>query len=159
MAQDQENPDFKYIVRIANSDLDGKYQIVEALAMVKGIGIRTGAALCDRVGVPRVGRIGDLSDEDVAKLADGVERLPELLPAWMLNRQKDRESGEDQHHHTAELVTKLRDDINQLKKIQTYRGIRHADGQKVRGQRSRSNGRTGLTVGVIKKKEGQPGGK
>jgi len=29
--------------------------------------------------------------------------------------------------------------------------VRHEQGQKVRGQRTRSNGRTGLTVGVIKK--------
>ena len=35
--------------------------------------------------------------------------------------------------------------------IRCYRGIRHEQGQKVRGQRTRSNGRTGLTVGVIKK--------
>ncbi len=38
-----------------------------------------------------------------------------------------------------------------MKMIRCYRGIRHEQGQKVRGQRTRSNGRTGLTVGVTKK--------
>ena len=37
----------------------------------------------------------------------------------------------------------------------TFRGLRHESGQKVRGQRSRSNGRTGLTLGVMKQKVAQ----
>jgi len=36
--------------------------------------------------------------------------------------------------------------------IRCYKGIRHEQGQKVRGQRTRSNGRTGMTMGVIRKK-------
>jgi small subunit ribosomal protein S13 len=43
------------------------------------------------------------------------------------------------------------EDINILKKIRGYRGIRHENGQKVRGQRTKAHGRTGLTVGVVKK--------
>lgn len=151
---DQENPDFKYIVRIANTDLDGKRQTAVALAVVKGVGVRLGAIVCERAGVPRYGRIGDLSDEQVQQLDDMVGKLPEIVPGWMLNRQRDRESGEDLHHHGSDLEIQRRDDINHLKKIQTFRGIRHGSGQKVRGQRSRSNGRTGMTMGVIKKKEG-----
>ncbi|HOW33966.1 MAG TPA: 30S ribosomal protein S13, partial [Methanoregulaceae archaeon] len=51
-------------------------------------------------------------------------------------------------------VSTARDeDINLLRKIRCYRGIRHETGQKVRGQRTKSTGRTGLTVGVKKKKE------
>jgi small subunit ribosomal protein S13 len=46
----------------------------------------------------------------------------------------------------------VRDDINYMKMIRCYRGIRHEKGQKVRGQRTRSNGRTGMAAGVIKKK-------
>ena len=40
-----------------------------------------------------------------------------------------------------------------MKKIRCYRGIRHETGQKVRGQRTRSNGRTGLTLGVSRKRK------
>ena len=46
----------------------------------------------------------------------------------------------------------MKEDINKLRSIKTYRGIRHANRQKVRGQRGRSNGRGGLTLGVKKKK-------
>ena len=44
------------------------------------------------------------------------------------------------------------DDIARLAEMKTYRGIRHRSGHKVRGQRLRSNGRSGLTLGVQKKK-------
>jgi small subunit ribosomal protein S13 len=45
-----------------------------------------------------------------------------------------------------------RQDIEDMIKQQTYVGFRHQYGQKVRGQRTRSTGRTGATVGVTKKK-------
>ena len=151
----EENPDFKYIVRIANSDLDGKYQVIPALAMVKGLGIRTGAVVAARAGVNPYQKIGNLSDADVAKLSDAVEGLVENVPTWMLNRRKDVDTGEDLHLIGSDVEIKHRDDMNRLKKIRSYRGLRHESGQKVRGQRSRSNGRTGLTLGVQKKAPGQ----
>jgi small subunit ribosomal protein S13 len=46
----------------------------------------------------------------------------------------------------------LKDDIDRLRTMKCYRGIRHASGNKVRGQRGRSNGRGGLTLGVSRKK-------
>lgn len=152
---DPENPDFKYIVRIANTDLDGKYQVIPALSVVKGLGLRTGAIVAARAGVNAYQKIGDLSDEDVAKLAEEVANIEEDLPSWMLNRRKDVDTGENMHLIGQDLDQKLRDDLNRLKKIRTYRGVRHETNQKVRGQRSKSNGRTGLTLGVQKKKEGK----
>ena len=151
----EENPDFKYIVRIANSDLDGKYQVIPALAMVKGLGIRTGAVVAARAGVNPYQKIGNLSDADVAKLSEAVEGLVDNVPTWMLNRRKDVDTGDDLHLIGSDVEIKHRDDMNRLKKIRSYRGLRHESGQKVRGQRSRSNGRTGLTLGVQKKAPGQ----
>lgn len=152
---DQENPDFKYIVRIANTDLDGKYQVIPALAVVKGLGLRTAAIVANRAGVNAYQKIGNLSDGDVELLQTEVEKLVDDLPSWMLNRRKDVDTGEDLHLIGSDLDQKLRDDLNRLKKIRTTRGVRHETGQKVRGQRSKSNGRTGLTLGVQRKKEGK----
>jgi small subunit ribosomal protein S13 len=153
---EQANPDFKYIVRIANTDLKGEQEIEPALAGVKGIGIRTAGILAARAGVPRYGKVGNLTDEQVNRLQEIIDTLADIAPHWMLNRVRDRDTGEDTHLIGAELEGKKRDDLNRLKKIQSFRGIRHATGQKVRGQRSRSNGRSGLAVGVIKQKiEGQ----
>jgi small subunit ribosomal protein S13 len=59
--------------------------------------------------------------------------------------------GESPHYIGPDLDTRRRDDINQMKMIRSYRGVRHERGQKVRGQRTRSNGRTGMAAGVLKK--------
>jgi small subunit ribosomal protein S13 len=150
---DEENPDFKYIVRIANTDLDGNDQVEIAIGNVKGFGVRLGAIVCDSAGVSRKGKIGDLSDEDVEKLANAADAIRDNVPTWMLNRRKDPDTGEDLHFHGSDLDQKKRDDLNRLAKIQSYRGIRHQTGQKVRGQRSRSNGRSGLAMGVQRKKD------
>ncbi|HEX9341914.1 MAG TPA: 30S ribosomal protein S13, partial [Thermoplasmata archaeon] len=75
----------------------------------------------------------------------------EAFPHWMVNRPKDWESGLDLHAFGADVEIHRRDDINRMKMIRSYRGVGHETGQKVRGQRTRSNGRTGLTVGVTKK--------
>lgn len=159
MAKDEENPDFKYIVRVANTDLDGKYQVIPAIAQVKGLGIRTAAIVAARAEVNAYQKIGDLSDEDVLKIQNAVEAFAESAPLWMLNRRKDIDTGEDGHIIGTDIDIKLRDDLNRLKKIRTYRGLRHESGQKVRGQRSKSNGRTGLTLGVQRKGTPQQGGK
>ena len=70
----------------------------------------------------------------------------------MLNRQRDLESGFDVHITGQQVRFSLQDDINRLRTMKCYRGIRHASGNKVRGQRGRSNGRGGLTLGVSRKK-------
>lgn len=151
-AKTEENPDFKYIVRVANTDLDGKFQVIPAIAMVRGLGIRTAAVVASRSGVNPYQKIGNISDADVIKLQESIDSFSETLPAWMLNRRKDIDTGEDGHILGTDVEIKLRDDLNRLKKIRTFRGLRHEGGQKVRGQRSRSNGRTGLTLGVMKQK-------
>jgi small subunit ribosomal protein S13 len=146
-----EKPDFKYIVRIANTDLNGKHHVELALATVKGIGIRTAGIIADRAGVRRLEKLGNLQDGDISKLEEAVDSFVETAPRWLLNRALDVEIGSSMHLVGADLEGKRRDDINRMKKIRSYKGVRHEDGQKVRGQRSKSNGRTGLTVGVQRK--------
>jgi small subunit ribosomal protein S13 len=51
-----------------------------------------------------------------------------------------------------DLEVRRKDDINLMKMIRSYKGVRHEEGQKVRGQRTRSNGRTGLTLGVMRQR-------
>lgn len=148
---EQEKSEFKYIVRIANTDLQGEKSIVVALTGVKGIGTRTAEILADKLGLDRKSRIGDLSDKEIEEIETTLEELPDFVPSWLLNRRKDLETGEDVHIIASDLDVSLRDDVNLMKKIRCYRGIRHETGQKVRGQRTRSNGRSGLTVGVMKK--------
>jgi small subunit ribosomal protein S13 len=108
--------------------------------------------IAQRAGVdPRV-KIGKLSDKDIKQLDEAVTTIPEWSPVWMRNRQHDRETGDDRHLIGPEIEMTLRDDINLMKKIRCYRGIRHEKNLPVRGQRTRGNKRTGLTVGVSKRR-------
>ncbi len=147
----EHKPDFKFIVRLAETDLNGERAVQLALADIRGIGNRTAALVADHVGIPRKLLIGDLTDEQVEKLGSALAAIPEYIPVWMLNRQNDIDSGADVMVYGPELGINIREDINLMKKIRCYKGIRHETGQKVRGQRTKSNGRTGLTVGVTKK--------
>jgi small subunit ribosomal protein S13 len=74
----------------------------------------------------------------------------------MINRQSDWSTGADMHLVGVDVDLYKRDDVNLMKMIRCYKGIRHEQGQKVRGQRTRSNGRTGMTMGVMRKRE-EPG--
>lgn len=142
---------FRFIVRLANTDLPGQRTVVYALTGIKGIGVRVAEAVTGLAAVPRTERIGNLTEEQVAKIAEVLGNLGEIVPEWIVNRPHDWETGADIHVYGAEIDLRRRDDINRMKMIRCYKGIRHEQGQKVRGQRTRSNGRTGLTVGVVKK--------
>ena len=143
--------DFRYIVRMANTDLDGTRSFAYALTAIDGVGIRVAEALADTVGVPRMERLGNLSEAQTDQIESTLGKLGETFPDWMVNRPRDWETGLDLHAYGSDWDLRVRDDVNRMKMIRTYKGVRHETGQKVRGQRTRSNGRTGLTVGVTKK--------
>jgi small subunit ribosomal protein S13 len=71
----------------------------------------------------------------------------------MVNRPKDVYSGEPKQLFGTDLRMAFDEDVNRMRKIRCYRGILHETGQKVRGQRTKSTGRTGVTVGVKRKKK------
>ncbi|MDY6765027.1 MAG: 30S ribosomal protein S13, partial [Halobacteria archaeon] len=92
--------------------------------------------------------LGKLGDEEVEEIKDAIQNFDDVAPEWMLNREKDYYTGEDRHVVGRDVEIVREEDINRMKKIRSYKGIRHERGQKVRGQRTRSTGRTGGTVGV-----------
>lgn len=149
--QQQEDEDFNFIVRIANSDIDGLKRTVIGIQQIKGVGKRVAQIVVKKAGVDPSVKIGSLSDEDVAKLEQLIITYVEYAPEWAINRQLDYETGSDMHLIGNELELTKKDDINRMKMIRCYRGIRHETHHKVRGQRTRSNGRHGLTMGVSKK--------
>jgi small subunit ribosomal protein S13 len=150
MAQEE---DIKYFVRISNSDLDGTKQVKVALTGIKGVGRHTASVITRLASVNGHDIMGRLKDEDVDRLRAVVDNYTERVPEWMVNRPKDVYTGEGRHIFGTDLTTAIDEDINLMRKIRCYRGIRHETGQKVRGQRTKSTGRTGTTVGVKRKKE------
>ena len=139
----------KRIVRLMATDLNGEFSVGKALRKIKGIGFMFSKSVCILTGIDAKKKVGSLSDDELKKLEDTI-RNPQL-PGWMLNRRKDVETGKDLHQTGATIDLTKREDINVLRRIRAYRGIRHELGQPVRGQRTRSTFRTQRSVGVTKK--------
>jgi len=151
-AEGVEEEEFRHIVRILDTDLDGNRRVAYSLCGIKGIGRRVARTVVITAGVDPNAKMGNLSNSDVEKLKTAVGGVEKRLPWWMLNRRKDLVSGEDKHIMGSDMALKFRDDINLLRKIRSYRGIRHERGLRVRGQRTKSTGRRGMVVGVVRKK-------
>ena len=145
-------PDFKYIVRLSDTDVDGEKNVVYGLSSIKGIGIHMATLIADETKIDKNVKMGDLKDDQIEKLQQAIDNVANSAPRWMLNHRKDYETGKDIHLIGPEIDMRLRDEINIMKKIRSYRGIRHERGLPVRGQRTRANNRKGLALGVSKKR-------
>ncbi|NLI73253.1 MAG: 30S ribosomal protein S13 [Euryarchaeota archaeon] len=156
--QSEKDESFRYIVRIANTDIDGNKNMMMGIQSIKGVGPRVAAIVARRTNIDPHVKIGELSEDQTEAIAQVVLDYPDYAPMWAINRQNDYETGEDLHLFGVDLDIVMNDDVNRLKMIRSYRGIRHEKGRKVRGQRTRSNGRTGLTMGVSRTRA-QPSGK
>lgn len=151
----EQKPNFKYIVRVANVDVQGNRPTNIALTQIKGIGINLANIVCICANVDRAEKAGNLDDEQVKKLNQVVGNLAAHgLPSWLFNRRKDYDTGNDMHLLTGNITFYRENDIKRLKKIKSLKGVRHGKGLPVRGQRTKSHFRTnkGKVVGVEKKK-------
>ena len=97
-------------------------------------------------------RLGNLTDAEISKIEDIISDFSKYsIPSRLVNRRKDVESGRDIHLITADLTLQTKNDIDFMKNIRSWKGVRHSLGLKVRGQRTKCTGRTGRSVGVKKK--------
>lgn len=142
------------IVRIAGTDIDGERKIGSSLHRIKGVDFMLANAVLKALGMDGAKKIGELSPEEIKKL-EGALRNPidAGVPSFLVNRRRDPESGEDRHIISSDLVLRKDFDIKAMKKKKSYKGMRHAIGLKVRGQRTKSTGRRGSAVGVKRKKK------
>ena len=125
------------VVRILSKDIEGKLNVYVGLTKIKGISWTFSHAICNSLSLPKLKKIGDLSQEEIKKISEFISHPN--LPAHLLNRRKDFETGETKHLSGTDLDVKKEFDIKRLKKIKSYRGLRHAAGQPTRGQRTRSH--------------------
>ncbi|NUE03183.1 30S ribosomal protein S13 [Halorubraceae archaeon YAN] len=144
----EEEENLRYFVRIGQTDLDGTKTVERSLTDMNGIGQRTARIIADTAGVDRNATFGLLEDDEIESVVDVVENFAEHVPEWMVNRQKDFYSGENEHIVGSDLNQQRTQDINRMQMINSYKGVRHQRGQKVRGQRTKSTGRTEGTIGV-----------
>lgn len=152
--------EFRYIVRILGADSAGTLKVSYAVKNIKGINLSLTNAILKKAGINPDLRAGFLTDADISKIEDVIKDPVQYgIPAWLMNRRKDVETGKDLHLISADLVLKTKNDIDGAKSIRSWRGYRHAYSLKVRGQRTKTTGRAGKSMGVKKRTVGgKPGG-
>ncbi len=144
--------EFQHIIRFVGTDIEGAQPVTYALTKIKGVGIKLANAIIEKSGISPEARMGLLSSAEVEKLEEIVTNPVKYdIPMWLLNRRKDLETGKDIHLLSSDLVLQTKNDIDQMKKIRSWKGFRHSYGLKVRGQRTRTTGRKGKAIGVKKK--------
>ncbi len=144
--------EFQHIIRFAGTDIEGTQPVTYALTSVKGIGIKLANAIVEKSGINPETRMGLLSAADVERIEDITSNPTKYgIPRWLLNRRKDVETGKDLHLVGTDLILQEKNDIEQMKKIRSWKGFRHSYGLKVRGQRTKTTGRKGKAIGVKKK--------
>jgi len=145
--------DFQHILRVLGTNIDGRQKVMFALTNIKGCGRRFANLVCKRADVDMAKRAGELSAEEITRLVTVIQHPQQFkIPDWFLNRKRDIKDGKTSQVVSTSLDTKLRDDLERLKKIRCHRGLRHTWGLRVRGQHTKTTGRKGRTIGVSKKK-------
>jgi small subunit ribosomal protein S13 len=143
--------EFRHLVRISGKDLDGSKKLIVALSDLKGVGYSFAHVVTTKLSLdPRV-RLGTLTEEQVKEVEQAlISTAKSSLPQYYYNRRKDPETGEAKQLLGSDLDFVQKNDVEDEKDIQSWKGIRHGLGLKVRGQRTRTTGRKGRTVGVRK---------
>ncbi|MHA2394180.1 MAG: 30S ribosomal protein S13 [Promethearchaeota archaeon] len=150
----------KVFFRKLRSQVDGNAKIGYGLTQIKGVGRRFAQAIVKVAGIDPNQRVGAIPEKDLNRIEEIIlDPIQNGIPHWMVNRPKDLRTGKDLHKIGNQLDLTFKNDIDRMKKMRSYKGVRHQLRLKVRGQRTRSTGRHGLVVGVMRRKKGQPGAK
>ncbi|MEM5793080.1 MAG: 30S ribosomal protein S13 [Candidatus Aenigmatarchaeota archaeon] len=149
----QPKQELKGIVRILGSDMKGERNLYVSLQTIKGVGPSMANAVCKIIKSDRNRKVGSLTDEEIKKIESILsDPLKYGIPSWMFNRRRDPLTGENKHLTGPDVKFTEKQDIKEMIRIKSYKGVRHMLGLPVRGQRTRSSFRKGATVGVVRKK-------
>ncbi|MFW5990590.1 MAG: 30S ribosomal protein S13 [Candidatus Nanoarchaeia archaeon] len=151
----EKNSNLKHLVRVKNTDIDGNKQAYVALSKIKGVGFMMANAVCQRAGVEKTQKIGEVPDEQVSKIEEVFDNPSKFnIPSWMLNRRNDYEEGVDKHLYTSDLEFTHNNELRRMQKTKSYRGLRLSWGLTVRGQRTKAHFRKGTKKGLgVKRKK------
>ncbi len=138
------------IIRILATDIPAHMKLYPGLTRIKGVSWSFSNALCQVLKMDKNKKVSELSESDIQKIAEFIKNPK--VPEWLLNRRKDMETGTNKHLATSDLDLQRDLDIRTMKKMRCYKGVRHSQGQPVRGQRTRGHFRKGKAVGVHRSK-------
>ncbi len=147
--------EFRFLVRIYDRDVEGRMPLKIALTRILGIGRPMALRIIRAANMDPNMRVGFLTDEEIEKLVDIMtDPLKYGIPRRSLNRQRDPYTGEDKHMLSTDRFIQVRRDIENMIKMRSRKGIRHARGLKVRGQRTKTAAkRTDPRVSLVARKE------
>ena len=121
------------------NDIPGERKIIVGLTKIKGIGYNFATAILDTLNIDTNSHIGNLTEENVQAIEKLItDPIAGNFPTWFVNRRKDIETGNDLHLLTSDIPFTLRNDIERERIVASWRGYRHLNGLKVRGQRTRT---------------------
>jgi small subunit ribosomal protein S13 len=109
------------VARIAGVNIPTNKRVVIALRYIYGIGATKAQEICTKVGIPDAKRVSQLSDDEVLRIREVIDRDYEV---------------------EGDLRRTIAMNIKRLMDLGTYRGLRHRKGLPVRGQRTHTNART-----------------
>ena len=109
------------MARIAGVNIPTNKRVVIALRYIYGIGATKAQEICTKVGIPDAKRVNQLSDDEVLRIREVIDRDYEV---------------------EGDLRRSIAMNIKRLMDLGTYRGLRHRKGLPVRGQRTHTNART-----------------
>ncbi len=156
LSQKQHSADYRGIVRLVGKDLEGYWPLERALYRVKGIGQNLAHNLAFAIErelkISPKTDVGELSEEQLLAVESIIKSPGDHgIRDYNLNRQADPFDGKDKHLLASDLSFAHKQDVQQEIEMKSYKGWRFQLGQRVRGQHSRTTGRTGISVGVLKK--------
>merc|ERR1711924_68911 len=124
--------DFQHILRILNTNIDGRQKVMFALTSIPGIGRRFSNIICKKAEIDMTKRAGELHPEEIERIVAIIQNpLQFKIPVWFLNRQSDWKTGKTFQVFAQNMDGKLREDLERLKKIRAHRGLRHYWGVRV----------------------------
>ena len=109
------------MARIAGVNIPTGKRVEVALTYIHGIGRTSASKICDNVDIPRERRVSDLTDSELSRIRDTVDKDYQV-------------EGELRREHAM--------NIKRLMDLGCYRGLRHRRGLPVRGQRTHTNARS-----------------
>lgn len=151
----QQKQEEAALIRVLGKDIRADKNIIVGLTKINGISWAFSNAICKVLNIDGQKKVNELTDAEIESIEEFMKNPK--IPKYLINRQKDFTEGNNQHVFGSDLKLRTEFDIKRLKKIKSYRGIRHSLGQPVRGQRTKSHFRknrkkTGA-VGVKKKEK------
>merc|ERR1711998_722538 len=79
---------FQHILRILNTNVDGRHKIPFAITQIRGVGRRFANMVCKKAEVDLNKRAGELTSEEIDKLVAVIQNPLQFMPSWFVNREK-----------------------------------------------------------------------